>query len=255
MLEFAVNLARQAGALLLEGLERGPTVELKSAFEVVTEVDRASEQLIVAAIAQQFPSHSVLAEEGSGVERDSEYQWLIDPLDGTNNYAHRFPFCAVSLALLRRAEMFVGVVYDPLRDEMFSAQAGQGAWCNGLRLRGSDTPSLARSLTSTGFPYDYALVAENNLAQFDRIQSRSQGVRRAGAAALDLAYVAAGRLDAHWELGLKPWDAAAAALMVREAGGQLSDWHGQPWNPWSNTLIASNSHIHSELVDVLGASE
>jgi myo-inositol-1(or 4)-monophosphatase len=251
MLEFTTAIARQAGALLLEGLGRGPTIELKSAYEVVTEMDRACERLLVDVIAAHYPEHAILAEEGGGVERPSEYLWVIDPLDGTNNYAHGFPFFAVSIGLLRARELLIGVVYDPVRDELFSAQAGRGAWCNGRRLMVSETATLAGSLVSTGFPYDYGSRTDNNRNQFDLIQARTQGVRRAGAAALDLAYVAAGRLDAHWELRLKPWDSAAAALMVAEAGGRLSDWRGEPWTPWSDDLVASNGRIHEELRCVL----
>lgn len=251
MLSFAIETARHAGALLRDGLARRRTVELKSAYEVVTEVDRASEELIVAAIRRTFPDHALLAEEGGGVERASPFLWLIDPLDGTNNYAHGFPFFSVSIALLENDTLILGVVFDPLRDELFAAERGAGAWCNEQRLRVSETPTLAASLVSTGFPYDYATTADNNTRQFTRIQARTQGVRRAGSAALDLAYVAAGRLDAHWELRLKPWDTAAGALLVLEAGGRLSDWRGAPWNPWNDRLVASNGHIHDELLAAL----
>lgn len=251
MLYFAQDIARRAGALLREGFERQHTLQLKSAFEVVTEMDRASEDLVVSAIRRAFPDHAILAEEGGGVEQESPFLWVIDPLDGTNNYAHNFPFFAVSIALLERGELRLGVVFDPLRDELFSAERGAGAFCNDRRLAVSATPALAASLVSTGFLYEYATLTENNLAQFDRIQARTQGVRRAGAAALDLAYVAAGRLDAHWELRLKPWDSAAGALLILEAGGRLSDWDGNDWTPWTDRLIASNGHIHRELMAAL----
>lgn len=251
MLDFAVSLARRAGALLLDGQKQRPVVELKSAFEVVTAIDRASEALIVQAIIDQYPDHAILAEEGGGVDRTSDYLWVIDPLDGTNNYAHGFPFFCVSIGLLRQQQLFLGVVYDPLRDELFSAQAGGGAWCNGQRLSVSAIPALAGSLVSTGFPYNYATTNDNNYVQFNQIQSRTQGVRRGGSAALDLAYVAAGRLEAHWELRLSPWDSTAAALMVLEAGGQLSDWNGAHWTPWSHDLAATNGHIHAELLAAL----
>ncbi|MDZ4717433.1 MAG: inositol monophosphatase family protein [Roseiflexaceae bacterium] len=251
MLDFAVTVARRAGALLLDGLAQRPAVELKSPFEVVTAIDRASEALIVRAIADQFPDHAVLAEEGGGIERASEYLWIVDPLDGTNNYAHGFPFFSVSIGLLHHQELFLGVVYDPLHDELFTAQVGMGAWCNGNRLSVSAIPMLAGSLVSTGFPYNYATTNDNNYVQFNLMQARTQGVRRCGSAALDLAYVAAGRLEAHWELRLSPWDSAAAALMVVEAGGQLSDWHGKRWNPWSHDLIASNGQIHAEIIALL----
>ena len=251
MLEYAVSVARRAGALLIEGLDRPPAIELKSPFEVVTAIDRASEALIVTALVEQFPGHAIVSEEGAGVECQSAYRWIIDPLDGTNNYAHGFPAFCVSIGLVYHDQLHLGVVYDPLRNELFTAQAGQGAWCNGRRLQVAATPTLAAALVSTGFPYDYGQVLHNNRDQFDRIQSCCQGVRRAGSAALDLAYVAAGRLDAHWELRLKPWDSAAGALMIQEAGGKLSDWRGAAWSPWSDDLVASNGHIHAELMELL----
>lgn len=251
MLEFTIHMARKAGALLLQGLAQGTTIHMKSTYEVVTDVDRASEQLIVSTIRASYPDHTIIAEEGGGIEQQSAYQWLIDPLDGTNNYAHGFPFFSVSIGLVYAGQLHLGVVFDPLRDELFWAQAGQAAWCNGRQIACSKTPTLAAALVSTGFPYDYGMGAVNNLKQFDRLQACTQGVRRAGSAALDLAYVAAGRLDAHWELRLKPWDSAAAALMVQEAGGQLTGWNGQPWNPWGEDLVASNRHIHNELLEVL----
>lgn len=254
ILDFAIDTARQAGALLLAGLEQQRTLELKSPFELVTDIDRASEELIVGAIARQFPDHSILAEEGGGEEHDSEYIWLIDPLDGTNNYAHGFPVFCVSLALLKRHTPLLGVVYDPNRDELFTAERGQGARCNGRRMRVSPVRALAGSLLSTGFPYDYAANPDNNTREFTRLQARVQGIRRAGAAALDLAYVAMGRLDAHWELRLKPWDSGAGALLVSEAGGRLSDWQGNPWTPWSDRLVASNGLIHDELCAELASA-
>jgi myo-inositol-1(or 4)-monophosphatase len=251
MLEFVIDLARRAGALLLAGLERDRVVELKSAYEVVTDVDRASESLIVGAISERYPDHTIVAEEGSGAERGSLERWVIDPLDGTNNYAHGFPFFSVSIGFLHGDVLALGVVYDPLRDELFTAERGRGAHCNGRSLRVSRTPTLAAALVSTGFPYNYGAGGANNLREFDRMQARTQGVRRPGSAALDLAYVAMGRLDAHWELRLNPWDSAAAALMVLEAGGRLSQWNGELWNPWQPTLIASNGLVHNELMATL----
>jgi myo-inositol-1(or 4)-monophosphatase len=251
MLDFAIDTARRAGALLLAGLERQRTLELKSPFELVTDVDHASEALIVTAIAQQFPYHTIVAEEGTGTRHDSSYTWLIDPLDGTNNYAHGFPFFCVSIGLLHEQTTILGVVYDPLRNELFTAERGQGAHCNGRRLRVSPTPTLANALISTGFPYNYAATADNNAREFTALHAGVQGIRRAGAAALDLAYVAMGRLDAHWELDLKPWDTCAATLLVSEAGGQLSDWRGNPWTPWNDRLIASNGRLHAELIQAL----
>lgn len=251
MLHFAIDTARRAGALLRAGLHSQRRVELKSPYELVTDMDRACEDLIVGAIAARYPDHAILAEERGGSFADARPTWLIDPLDGTNNYAHGFPFFAVSLALWAGPRPLLGVVYDPLRDELFSAEAGAGAFCNGQPLRVSAVETLAGALASTGFPYDYHLRPDNNLAEFDRIQARCQGVRRGGAAALDLAYVAMGRLEAHWEVDLKPWDTGAAALMVLEAGGRVTDMRGGPWQPWCASIIASNGHIHAELIEVL----
>jgi myo-inositol-1(or 4)-monophosphatase len=250
MIDFAIDLARRAGALLREGLRRERSVELKGAFNLVTDMDHASEALIIDAITARFPDHAILAEE-SGARVGVGPTWLVDPLDGTNNYAHGFPFFCVSLALWEDRAPVLGVVYDPLRDELFSAEAGGGAFCNGQPIRVSPTPALGAALLSTGFPYDYATQPANNLREFDRVYARCQGVRRNGAAALDIAYVAMGRLDAHWEMYLKPWDTGAAALLTLEAGGRLSDWQGHDWHPWTHDLIASNGLIHDELIHVL----
>jgi myo-inositol-1(or 4)-monophosphatase len=251
MHDFAIDLARRAGALLRDGLRQQRQIDLKSPFELVTDMDRASEQLIVGAIRAAYPSHAILAEESGGAIDPAQPTWIIDPLDGTNNYAHGFPFFCVSIGLWAGQQPLLGAVYDPLRDELFHASAGAGAFCNDRRLQVSPVPSLAASLISTGFPYRYADLAENNLRQFDRIQARCQGVRRAGAAALDISYVAAGRLEAHWELDLKPWDTAAAAVVLLEAGGRITGAQGQPWHPWDEYMIASNGQIHDELMQAL----
>lgn len=255
MLEFTIDIAQQAGAILREYANRPHNTERKRAFELVTDADRASEQFIVTAIRKQFPDHAILAEEGGGVEHDSPWQWLIDPLDGTNNFAHGLPFYCVSLGLLHKGEPFLGVVYDPNREQLFAAEHGQGATLNGAPIHVSAAPTLGDSLLSTGFPYDFATNQHNNVAEFIRVHRHVQGVRRAGAAALDLANVACGRLEAHWELGLQPWDAAAGARLLLEAGGQISDRFGQPWTPWSSSMVATNGHIHNELLEVLNSKE
>lgn len=252
--EPAIDLARRAGALLLDGLTRARRVERKSATELVTDVDRASEALLVAGLRAHFPDHAILAEEGGGIDQTSPYTWVIDPIDGTNNYAHGFPFFCVTLALLREGEPVLGVTFDPLRDELFVAEAGAGATCNGQPLRVADAAALSDALVSTGFPYNFASDPANNAREFVRVQARVHGVRRAGAAALDLAYVAMGRLDAHWELRLQPWDAAAGALLVREAGGRVTDWAGAHWTTRSASLVAANPAIQQELVQLLADS-
>lgn len=251
MLDFTIALAQQAGAILRDYAGRPHNTGRKSAFELVTDADRASEAHIVTAIHQQFPDHAILAEEGSGVERDSAWQWLVDPLDGTNNFAHGFPYYCVSLALLHEGRPFIGVVFDPNRGELFAAERGKGATCNGVPIRVSAAPTLGDALLSTGFPYDFATNPHNNVAEFARVHRHVQGIRRAGAAALDLANVAYGRLEAHWELGLQPWDGAAGALLVLEAGGHVTDREGQAWTPWSPSMVASNGHIHTELLSIL----
>jgi myo-inositol-1(or 4)-monophosphatase len=251
MLDFAIDLARQAGVLLLSMFEGQRDIKLKSPFELVTDADHASEALIISAIGRQYPGHAIVAEESGGAAGDAGYTWLIDPLDGTNNYAHGFPIFSVSLALLHDGAPLVGVVYDPTRDELFAARRGQGARCNGRRIRVSSNQTLAASLLATGFPYDYATNPDNNAREFGSLAGRVQGVRRPGSAALDLAYVAMGRFDAFWELRLQPWDSAAGALLVEEAGGRVTDWRAGEWNPWSDRLLASNGHIHGEMIQVL----
>jgi myo-inositol-1(or 4)-monophosphatase len=252
MLDFTIDLARRAGMLLLSRLEGQRDMVLKSRFELVTDADHASEELIIKAIAEQFPDHAIVAEESGGAQGESGYTWVIDPLDGTNNYAHGFPAFCVSLGLMKDGQLHLGVIYDPTRDELFSAERGQGARCNGRRLHVSETSTLAASLISTGFPYNfYELDQDNNAREFNTLLGRVQGIRRPGSAALDLAYVAMGRLDAHWELQLKPWDSAAGALLVTEAGGHISDWRGDAWDPWNDRLLASNGHIHDELIQAL----
>jgi myo-inositol-1(or 4)-monophosphatase len=250
-LDFVIDLAYRAGALLRAGLEREITIEHKGRIDFVTEVDRASEDLIVNALRARYPTHRIIAEEGGASENESHFTWLIDPLDGTTNYTHKFPFCAVSLGLLINDQLALGVVYDPFRDELFAAKKGQGARCNGRKIQVSPTPKLEQALISTGFAYDRATNPANNVAEFTRVVLRVQGIRRTGSAALDLCYVAAGRTDGHWEVGLQPWDTAAGACILTEAGGQFTNWQGQPWTPWQKRMVATNGSLHQELLAVL----
>lgn len=251
-LESVIALAGEAGALLRELHARGDKAALKSAYELVTEADRAAEALIVTALRDRFPDHGVEAEEGSGQEGESPYRWFVDPLDGTNNYAHGYPHFCVSIALWAADRALLGVVHDPLREECFWGVRGQGAFLNGRPIRVSERATLAESLVSTGFPYGKATRPDNNLAEFARVALRVQGLRRSGAAALDLCYVAAGRQEAHWEIGLQPWDIAAGGLIVEEAGGRVTGAGNVPWNARSGRLVASNGRVHGELVELLG---
>jgi myo-inositol-1(or 4)-monophosphatase len=255
-LEFAIDTARRAGQVLCRFSRQRHTVSSKSTeIDLVTEADLASEQLIVDAIRGQFPAHKVLSEEGLGdlqsMARDIPWLWLVDPLDGTVNYAHGFPIWGVSLSLAEGGQVILGVIYDPLRDQMFWAERGQGAWCNGERICVSTTKRLQDALVATGFAYRRATLADNNLAEFGAIMPRVQGVRRAGAAILDLALLATGRLDAYWEMHLQPWDWAAGWLLVEEAGGLVTDVRGGPWALGMNNIAASNGHLHDELLAVL----
>jgi myo-inositol-1(or 4)-monophosphatase len=253
LLDFATQTARDAGRILAERFGRKIEISNKSEIDLVTESDLASERLIIERIKTYYPRHSILAEE-SGVinphDHESDWRWIIDPLDGTTNYAHGYPCFCVSIGLEHKGRMEVGVVYDPLRDEMFAAERGQGASLNGRRINVSRTRSLSSALLCTGFPYDVRERSEF-ARHFANFIMHAQGVRRDGAAALDLAYVAAGRFDGFWEEGLKPWDVAAGALIIEEAGGRISKYRGEPLDIYSPPVMASNGLIHDEMQRVL----
>ncbi len=221
------RMARQAGSILSEGYETDLRVDYKGEIDLVTEFDRRSEDYLLGEIARNFPTHSVMAEETGGINGDNEHLWVVDPLDGTVNFAHGIPIFSVAIAYAHRGELLLGAVYDPCRDEMFLAEKGRGAWLNGRLLRVRQESDLSRSLLVTGFPYDVRTTSENNLAQYAHFALRSQGVRRLGSAALDLCYVAAGRFDGYWELSLKPWDLCAGALVAMEAGATVTDARGK----------------------------
>ncbi|MCX7974183.1 MAG: inositol monophosphatase, partial [Candidatus Aminicenantes bacterium] len=224
----------------------------KGVVNLVTDADRRSQEMIMTRLTRAFPEHGFLAEEdGHHFSGKSDYRWLIDPLDGTTNFAHSFPIFCISIALERAGEVLIGVVYDPMRQELFRAIKGQGAWLNKRRIRVSRTNSLNRSLLATGFPYDLRESPINNLVHFENFLFRAQAIRRCGAAALDLAYVACGRFDGFWELKLNPWDIAAGSLLVTEAGGQVSDFRGQKFNLTSGEIVASNGLIHSSMIKVI----
>ena len=247
----AVDAARQAGAILSAYAKNGFRVEHKDPLNLVTDADTHSEQAIVDAIGRAFPDHEMLAEERGRAGGTSPYKWIIDPLDGTTNFAHGFPAYAVSIGVEYQGRCFLGVVFDPTRQELFVGELGQGATLNGQPVRVSGTPKLDGALLVTGFAYDIRVSKQNNLDHFANFALRAQGMRRMGAAALDLCYVACGRFDGFWELKLNPWDTAAGSLMVTEAGGRMSNFKGGPFSIYGIELVASNGPIHHEMVEVL----
>ena len=251
----AEGIARQAGGLLRGYYEKGVATEYKGDVDLVTEADRASEKLIGERLKLAFPEHGIFGEEGTRDRLDGEYRWYVDPLDGTTNFAHGFPAFCVVLGLERRpaglsadadGEMIAGVIYDPLRDEMFVTEKGRGAWLNGKQIHVSKTASLRESLTATGFP-SQKRHSSPNIHFYQQITLRSHGVRRAGSAALDLAYVACGRLDGFWEFNLNPWDTSAGYLLVEEAGGTVTHFDGGKFTLDSREVLATNGLIKREL--------
>jgi myo-inositol-1(or 4)-monophosphatase len=251
ILPIAESIARRAGAGVLEGFGRKGRVKQKGAIDLVTEFDQRSEELIISALQKEFPDHAILAEESGHHAKAGEYRWIVDPIDGTTNFAHSFPLFAISMALARGNVPVAGVVYDPLHDEMFAAEQGQGATLNGRPMHVSSQANLGQSLLATGFAYDIRTNPRNNLAQFGQFQFRTQGVRRLGSAALDCAWTAAGRVDGYWEFGVKPWDIAAGALLVREAGGRSTSTDGDESFLSTDTIVVSNGLIHEQMLCVL----
>jgi len=256
-LSAAREAAREAGRFLRQSLDGSREIYYKGTLDLVTEADRQSQEMIFARLSASFSEHDFLAEEGLCRNRGSEFRWIFDPLDGTTNFAHRFPIFSVSIALERRGEVVCGVVYDPMREEMFSAAKGFGADLNGEKIKVSATGEMGKSLLATGFPYDIRVSRINNFDHFVNFCLRAQAVRRCGSAALDLCYVACGRFDGFWELKLKPWDVAAGALITREAGGRATDFQGKKFGAFESEVLATNGLIHEEMREVirLGLSE
>lgn len=250
-LEKAQQLAVEAGQYQRSKLWTPLNIMHKGEIDLVTEVDKRSEELLVDGLQKAFPDHDFLAEENLYPDRGKSHKWIIDPLDGTTNFAHGFPWFAVSMALEVDGEILLGVVLHTMMNEMFFAVKGEGAFLNGSRISVSCRSPLRSSLLATGFPYDSATDPENNFAHFANFQMGCRGIRRAGAAALDLAYVAAGRIDGFWECKLKPWDLAAGQLLVAEAGGRVTGYSGEPCSVYNHRIVASNSLIHEEMLEML----
>lgn len=251
MIETALAAAHAGGAVLRRKFGTRLHIEEKSAKDLVTEADREAEAAIVAIIQSRFPEHNILAEEGTYPQTASPFRWIIDPLDGTTNFAHTFPWFAVSIALEAAGEIILGIVYNPIYEELFVAEKGQGATLNGQPLQVSAINRLDRALLATGFAPASSVTAANNFDHFMLFQEKAQACRRPGAASLDLACVAAGRFDGFWEMKLKPWDTAAGMLLVTEAGGRVSNFDGAPFSPDQLECLASNSLIHDAMIPVL----
>lgn len=252
----AAEIAREAGAKLREFFEQGVVTEYKGDVDLVTVADRTSEKLIRARLSEAFPEHGIFGEEGTRDRLECEFRWYVDPLDGTTNFAHGFPQFCVSMGLEQRPKglkpeedgtLVAGVIYDPTRDELYLTEQGKGAWLNGKQLKVSRTETLGESLVSTGFP-SRKRHASPNIHFYHEFTLRSHGVRRAGSAALDLAYVAAGRTEAFWEFNLNPWDTSAGILLVEEAGGRVTDFSGGHYRIASHEILASNGKVHDEML-------
>jgi myo-inositol-1(or 4)-monophosphatase len=251
LLDLAISAVKESGRIQKEWLGKDKKVELKGEINLVTEVDRICEGRIIEIIKKAFPEHNILTEETPMPEGSSPYRWIIDPLDGTTNYAHGYPFFCTSIALELEGEIVLGAIYDFLLDELFTAQQGKGAFLNGERIFVSTTERLTEALLCTGFPYDLRESPVNNLDHFNHFIMEARAVRRDGSAALDLCYVAAGRFDGFWELKLNPWDVAAGKLIVEEAGGVVTDFEGGPLDIYGQEILATNGRIHEEMIGVL----
>jgi len=249
----AIDAAKSAGLLLKRNIGRRHTIEFKGVIDVVTEMDIKAEDMIMKTIKARFPEHGILTEESFEQKSGSGYRWIIDPLDGTTNYSHGFPIFCVSIALEREGEIILGVVFNPMLNELFTAEKGNGAYLNSKRIRVSGISELTKSLLATGFPYDVRTSPDNNISHFANLAVRAQAIRRAGSAALDMCYVACGRFDGFWELKLKPWDTAAAMLIIKEAGGIVTDFNGSAFSLYSGETLASNGLVHDEMIEVLNA--
>ncbi|MGB2697870.1 MAG: inositol monophosphatase family protein [Candidatus Zixiibacteriota bacterium] len=249
--KIAIQTVLKAGEILNKNRGRVKKVDYKGKINIVTEIDLLSERAILKLIKKNFSDHSILTEESKEQKTDSDYKWIIDPLDGTTNYAHDFPSYCISIALEKEGKVILGVVYNPLLEELFTVETGKGAFLDKRRIGVSSTRSLSKSFLATGFPYDIRESKITNLDHFANFAVRSLAVRRAGSAALDLCYLAMGRFDGFWELKLSPWDTAAATLLVKEAGGKVTDFEGKKYSIYSKHLLATNGRIHQQMIKVL----
>ncbi|MBL7156943.1 MAG: inositol monophosphatase [Candidatus Omnitrophica bacterium] len=249
--KIAIDAAVKAGTYIRKNIGKIKNVRYKGEINIVTDIDKKAEDIVVGIIKRSFPKHNILAEEKKYAKTKHDFTWIIDPLDGTTNFLHGFPVFSVSIALADKGEVVTGVVYDPTRDEIFHSELKGGAFLNRKRICVSRTRDLGKSLVATGFAYDVRSARKKNIKNFINFLKASQAVRRAGSAALDLCYVACGRFDGFWEFYLHTWDTAAGLLLIKEAGGRVSRLNGSPYSFCDNEILASNSKIHSQMVRVL----
>jgi len=251
---------QEAGLIVKGGLSGKKVIEYKGRANLVTQVDKAAEHKILKIIRKAFPSHLILAEETASHKKlmspspSGTMKWIIDPLDGTTNFVHSLPIACISIGVESDGEVRLGGIYDPFREELFWAEKGKGSRLNGRKIQVSDVGSISEALLVTGFPYDRRERADFYVSHFKEFMKKTQGIRRLGAAALDLCYLACGRFDGYWEFNLKPWDTAAGQLLVKEAGGRLTDIQGNPYSLYGSEIVASNGHIHEAMLEILGVT-
>ena len=252
MIDDIIEISKQAGSLIREGFGKSVQIEYKTTdINLVTEIDKSSEKMIIDFISAKYPSHSILAEESGGDTKDSEYLWVVDPLDGTTNFAHGLPIFSVSIGVQKNNETIAGVVYDVMRDVIYSAELGGGAFAGSEQIRVSDKESLKQSLLVTGFPYNVAENPEGAFELFTALTKNARGIRRLGSAAIDFCYLASGVFDGFWEVYLHPWDICAGKLIAEEAGGLVTDFDGNALDIYSKKILSSNSKIHNQIVKVM----
>jgi myo-inositol-1(or 4)-monophosphatase len=254
MIHDLVNIAKEAGSVIREGFGKSFKIEFKTGENnLVTEIDKASEKVITDFIRKKYPSHSILAEEGSGEQNDSEYLWVIDPLDGTTNFAHGLPIFSVSIGLQKNGKTIAGVVYDVMRGIIFSAELGAGAFAKSEKIVVSNNDNLAHSMLVTGFPYNKKENPDKLFERFIALTKTARGVRRLGSAAIDFCYLASGVFDGFWEVHLHPWDICAGKLIVEEAGGLVTDFHGNKTNIYTKRILSTNGNIHEQVIKVMNS--
>lgn len=251
VLEFAIQCALESGKIQAEYFQKKIGIHHKGEIDIVTDVDIACQQKIIELIEEKYPEDSIIAEEKANIFDEKRNKWIVDPLDGTTNYAHGYPFFCTSIAYEVGGEVVVGVVYNPIFKELFFSQKGEGAYFNGEKIHVSGINDMKQALLSTGFPYDLPTNTNNNINHFVHFLYKAQAVRRDGSAAMNLSYIACGRFDGHWEMKLNPWDMAAGMLMVKEAGGTITDFKGERFSIYGDELVASNGLLHDRLIEVL----